>query len=123
MVQTDRKYTKDHEWVKVEGTKAFIGISDHAQSELGDVVFVELPNVGDSFSAGDSFAVIESVKAASEIFTQVTGTVVEVNEALSDAPETINSDPYGSFLAAFEVESINSSALMTADEYTAYIGG
>ena len=121
MTPNDRRYTKDHEWILVEGNVAKIGISDHAQDSLGDIVFVELPNVGDSFSAGDSFAVVESVKAASEIYTQVAGTVCEVNEALVDAPELLNSDPYSNFIAALEVSSINDSELMSAEEYDAFV--
>lgn len=90
------KYTKDHEWVRFEedGT-AVIGITDYAQSSLGDVTFVELPEIEDSFDAGESFGVVESVKAASDLYMPLTGTVVAVNEALADAPESVNSDPYG----------------------------
>ncbi|HEY1016026.1 MAG TPA: glycine cleavage system protein GcvH [Herpetosiphonaceae bacterium] len=89
------KYAKSHEWIKVEGDTATIGISDYAQHALGDIVFVELPDVGASFGAGDSFGVVESVKAASDVYLPVSGEVVEINEALLDAPETVNSDPYG----------------------------
>lgn len=122
MTPHDRKYTKDHEWIQINGSRAAIGISDYAQSSMSDIVYVELPNVGDSFSAGSSFAVVESVKAASEIFTQVTGRVVEVNEALADAPETLNSDPYGAFIAIFDIQSVDEGALLSAEEYEAYIG-
>ncbi len=89
------RYSKDHEWVRVEGNKATVGITDFAQSELGDVVFVELPANGVAVTAGKQFAVVESVKAVSDIFAPVSGTVTAVNDALTDAPETINSDPYG----------------------------
>lgn len=89
------KYSETDEWVKVEGGEALIGISDYAQDLLSDLVYVELPEVGDSFDKGDSFGVVESVKAASDVNMPVSGEVVAVNEALEDAPETINSDPYG----------------------------
>lgn len=121
MIPTDRKYTKDHEWVLVTGNVAKIGITDHAQSALGDIVFVDVPSVGDSFSAGDSFAVVESVKAASEIYTQVAGKVVEVNEILDAQPELINSDPYGAFLAAIEFTDLDEAAFLSAEQYGALI--
>jgi glycine cleavage system H protein len=88
-------YSKDHEWVRVDGDVAIIGITDYAQNSLGDVVYVELPKTGDDFSANESFGSVESVKAVSEIFTPVTGEVLEINQALTDEPETVNSDPYG----------------------------
>jgi glycine cleavage system H protein len=88
-------YSKDHEWVRVDGDVAIIGITDYAQNSLGDVVYVELPKTGDDFSANESFGSVESVKAVSEMFTPVTGEVLEINETLTDKPETVNSDPYG----------------------------
>jgi glycine cleavage system H protein len=88
-------YSKDHEWVRVDGDVAIIGITDYAQNSLGDVVYVELPKTGDDFSANESFGSVESVKAVSEMFTPVTGEVLEINQALTDEPETVNSDPYG----------------------------
>jgi glycine cleavage system H protein len=94
MVPEELKYTKEHEWVKLEGDTATIGITDHAQSELGDITFVELPNTGLSLKKGDSAATIESVKAANDIYAPISGEVLEVNESLNDAPETINSSPY-----------------------------
>jgi glycine cleavage system H protein len=94
-VPGDLQYTKSHEWVRTEGETATIGITDHAQDELGDVVFVELPDEGATFDAGDSFGTVESVKAVSDLYTPVGGEVVEVNSALNDAPEKINEDPYG----------------------------
>lgn len=121
MVPTDRKYTKDHEWVLISGNTAKIGITDHAQNAMGDIVFVDVPAVGDSFSAGESFAVVESVKAASEIYTQVSGKVVEVNEALDGEPELINKDPYGAFLAVIEFSFVNEDALLTAQQYEALL--
>ncbi|AQS58351.1 glycine cleavage system protein GcvH [Desulforamulus ferrireducens] len=89
------KYSKEHEWVRVEGNRAVIGITDFAQDSLGDIVFVELPSVGDSLEADDTFGVVESVKTASDLYAPVSGKVVEVNEALADAPEMVNQDPYG----------------------------
>ena len=94
-VPEELQYTKSHEWVRTEGDTATIGITDHAQDELGDVVFVELPEVGTTFEAGDSFGTVASVKAVSDLYTPVGGEVVEVNEALNDQPEKINEDPYG----------------------------
>ena len=94
-VPGDLQYTKSHEWVRTEGDTATIGITDHAQDELGDVVFVELPAQGDTFDAGDTFGTVESVKAVSDLYAPVGGEVLEVNSALDDAPEKINEDPYG----------------------------
>lgn len=102
----DLKFLKSHEWARVEGDgKVTVGISDHAQALLGDLVYVELPSVGDRVEAGNGCAVVESVKAASDIYAPVTGTVVEVNAALSDKPETINEDAYGDgWIFVLEVE-------------------
>ena len=94
-VLEELQYSKDHEWIRVEGEVGTIGITDHAQNSLGDVVYVELPKVGDSFAAHEPFGSVESVKAVSEIFTPVSGEVVEVNELLQDEPEKVNADPYG----------------------------
>ena len=94
-VPEDLHYSKDHEWVRVDGDQAIIGITDYAQNSLGDVVYVELPKAGDHFAANESFGSVESVKAVSEVFTPVAGEVVKTNESLADEPETVNSDPYG----------------------------
>ena len=94
-VPGDLQYTKTHEWVRREGDTATVGITDHAQDELGDVVFIELPEEGASFGTGDAFGTIESVKAVSDLYSPVGGEVVEVNEVLNDAPEKVNEDPYG----------------------------
>ena len=94
-VPQDLQYTKSHEWVRIEDGTATIGITDHAQEELGDVVFVELPEAGATIEAGDSFGTVESVKAVSDLYSPVGGEVVEVNSSLEDAPEKINDDPYG----------------------------
>jgi len=90
----DVKYTKDHEWAKLAGDIVTIGLSDYAQDQLGEIVFVELPEVGDSFSKGDEFGSVESVKAVSEVYIPISGEVVEINEALEDAPELVNEDCY-----------------------------
>jgi glycine cleavage system H protein len=94
-VPEDLQYSKDHEWVRVKGDTGTIGITDHAQNSLGDVVYVELPKPGETFAAHESFGSVESVKAVSEIFTPVGGEIVEVNESLQDEPEKVNNDPYG----------------------------
>ena len=94
-IPQDLQYTRSHEWVRTEGDTATVGISDHAQDELGDVVFVELPDEGATFDAGESFGTVESVKAVSDVYAPVGGEVVEVNSSLEDAPEKINDDPYG----------------------------
>jgi glycine cleavage system H protein len=94
-VPEDLHYSKDHEWIRVEGDIGTIGITDHAQHSLGDVVYVELPKVGETFSAHESFGSVESVKAVSEIFTPVGGEITETNESLQDEPEKVNTDPYG----------------------------
>ena len=94
-IPEDLHYSKDHEWVRIEGDTGTVGITDHAQHALGDVVYVELPKVGDSFAAHETFGSVESVKAVSELFCPVAGEVIEVNESLQDDPEKVNSDPYG----------------------------
>ena len=94
-IPEDLHYSKDHEWIRIEGDTGTVGITDHAQHALGDVVYVELPKVGDSFAAHETFGSVESVKAVSELFCPVAGEVIEVNESLQDDPEKVNSDPYG----------------------------
>ena len=94
-VPEELQYTRSHEWVRTEGDTATIGITDHAQEELGDIVFVELPEEGATFDVGDAFGTVESVKAVSDLYAPVGGEVVEVNEVLNDTPEKINEDPYG----------------------------
>ncbi len=112
-------YSKDHEWVRVEGDVAVVGITDYAQNSLGDVVYVELPKVGEEFAANESFGSVESVKAVSEVFSPVSGTVAEVNEALNDEPEKVNGDSYGEGWM-IKVRMSNSGevdSLLTAAEY------
>ena len=94
-IPTDLKYTEDHEWVRVEGDEAYIGITDFAQGELGDIVFVEVETVDEELDKGDTFGTIEAVKTVSDLFMPVSGTVLEVNETLEDTPDVINNDPYG----------------------------
>jgi glycine cleavage system H protein len=94
-VPEDLHYSKDHEWVRVEGDQAIIGITDYAQNSLGDVVYVELPKAGEKFAASEPFGSVESVKAVSEVFTPIAGTITSINELLADEPEKVNSDPYG----------------------------
>ena len=113
------KYTKDHEWMKMEGDIAVIGISDFAQDALGDVVFINLPEVGDTVTAGESFGAVESVKAVSDVNSPVTGVIVAVNEDLADSPENLNSDPYGSWI--IKVEKITATEeLLDAAAYEAF---
>ncbi len=117
MIPTDRKYTREHDWVMIEDGIAKLGITDHAQNELGDIVYVELPEVGDEYGVGDSYTTVESVKAASPVYTQVAGEVVAVNEELDAQPELLNQDPYGQFIAAIKVSDVNESELLSAEEY------
>ncbi|MEG3191335.1 glycine cleavage system protein GcvH [Lysobacter sp. D1-1-M9] len=120
----DLKFLKSHEWARVEGDgKVTVGISDHAQSLLGDLVYVELPNVGDRIEAGNACAVVESVKAASDVYAPVTGTVVEVNTALNDKPETINEDAFGDgWIFVLEIEEREQlNELIEPDDYAELI--
>ncbi|MDX1609958.1 MAG: glycine cleavage system protein GcvH [Halofilum sp. (in: g-proteobacteria)] len=123
-VPSELKYTRDHEWVRVDddGTVT-IGITDHAQQELGDLVFVEVPEVGTTFAAGDAAAVVESVKAASDVYAPLSGEVVEANDELADAPETINNDAFGEgWIFRLKIEDGDSmDELMSADEYEEFI--
>jgi len=115
-VPEELQYTRSHEWVRTEGDTATIGITDHAQEELGDVVFVELPEEGDAIGAGDSFGTVESVKAVSDLYTPVGGEVVEVNSSLEDAPEKINDDPYGEGWIV-KLSSTEEADLLSPEEY------
>ncbi len=123
-VLPDLKYTKDHEWVKVEGKLARIGITDHAQTELTEIVFVELPAVGKEVKAGDVLGNVESVKTVSEVFAPVSGVVKEANGRLVDSPELLNKDPYAQgWVAVVEMtDSTELSALMSADDYKRLLG-
>ncbi len=114
-------YTKDHEWISVAGEKSYIGISDYAQTHLGDIVYIELPELDMEAAAGDSIGVIESVKAVATIFCPVDGTIVEVNEELEESPELINQDPYENWIAVFEINNRDDlDSLMNAQVYAEY---
>lgn len=111
-------YSKDHEWIKVEGEKTYVGITDYAQKALGDIVYIELPEEDDEFEAGDSMCTIESVKAASELFTPLTGKVIEINEDLEDNPASVNSEPYESWIVCLELSDTSElDEMMSAKEY------
>jgi glycine cleavage system H protein len=122
-IPEELSYTKDHEWVRVKGDNATIGITDHAQHQLGDVVYVELPKVGDKFEAAEPFGSVESVKAVSEIYMPVSGTVVEVNGTLNDSPEKVNEDPYGTgWMVVLKMsEPAQIDGLLSSIEYEDYI--
>ena len=124
---SDLKFLDSHEWVKVDDNTVIVGISDHAQNELGEVVFVELPAIGDEFVSGDEAAVVESVKAASEVYTPLSGEVIEVNEALEENTELVNTSPYEDgwfFKLRVSDENLGSiDSLMTAEEYSSMLDG
>ena len=123
MTPEDSRYARSHEYIHVEGNIGTIGITDYAQKELGDVVFVELPQVGSQLEMGDELGSIESVKAVSELFSPVTGEVVEINEALADKPDLINSDPYGDgWMVRVKLSTPDEvEELMTSDDYEDYV--
>jgi glycine cleavage system H protein len=117
-VPDDLLYSRDHEWVRIEGTNARIGITDYAQDALGDVVFVQAPAVGASVAAGDSFGEVESTKSVSDIYAPVSGTVARVNERLADEPALVNSDPYGEgWLCEIAIDSTSTEHLLSASAY------
>ena len=114
----DYKYTKEHEWIKVEGGTGTIGITDHAQNSLGDIVFVDLPKVGADVTAGKSFGTVESVKAVSELYAPVSGSVTAINEELATAPEKINSDAHGAWMIKVKIANPTElNSLLSADDY------
>lgn len=116
------KYSESHEWVKVEDGIALIGVTDYAQKEMGDITYVDLPDEGDEVAAGESFGALESVKASSDLYSPVSGEVVEVNSELEDAPEKVNEDPYGSWIIKVKLADVSElDALLTAAAYTALI--
>lgn len=122
-VPEDLRYTKEHEWVRVDGDRATVGITDHAQNELTDVVYIELPSAGDVFAEGEEFAVVESVKAASEIFAPVPGTVAEVNTNLEDRPELVNESPYEAGWLIVLTPTGEAEGLLTAAQYREFVEG
>ncbi|MBI4373348.1 MAG: glycine cleavage system protein GcvH [Deltaproteobacteria bacterium] len=119
----DLKYTKEHEWIRLRGNMAIIGITDYAQEQLGEVVFIELPDEGEEITKDDSFGVVESVKSVSDIYAPVSGRIVEVNDPLLDNPETLNEEPYGEgWLIKVEVANpAEVEELLTSDRYQSYI--
>ena len=117
---SDLKYAKTHEWIREEDGLIVIGLTDFAQDQLGDIVFVGLPEVGDAVEVGDSFADVESVKAVSDIYSPVSGVVAEVNEELLDAPEAVNSDPYGAWLIKVKDVTDEEEGMLDADAYEAF---
>lgn len=123
MVPTDRRYTKEHEWIRMEGNAGTVGITEYAQNELGDVVFVELPKLGARLKSGQTMGTVESVKAVSDIFSPVSGEVIEINETLAQSPEQINKDPHGAaWLVKIRLDNPQeAAALMDAAAYEAYI--
>lgn len=120
----DLMYTKDHEWAKVEGDVVLVGITDYAQDQLGDIVFVEMPEEGDSFDAGDEFGTLESVKAVSELYLPIAGEIVEANEELDDSPELINQDPYEGWIVKVKPANMaEMDSLLDRDGYLAILQG
>lgn len=122
MYPADCKYTKDHEWIKVEGGVGRVGITDFAQKQLGDVVFLDLPQVGRALKQGDAFGTVESVKAVSELYSPVSGEVVAVNTALAEKPETVNKDPHGSWMVEIRLSApAEMSSLLAVADYSALV--
>ena len=123
-VPANLKYTKEHEWIRVEGNSAFVGITDYAQSELGEIVFVEVETIGESLKEGDVFGTVEAVKTVSDLYLPVDGTILEFNEELESAPELVNDDPYGKgWMVKIRIpESSQLDALLSASDYEALIG-
>jgi glycine cleavage system H protein len=123
MYPTDRKYTRDHEWIRVSGSEGQVGITDYAQRQLGDVVFVDLPTVGRSIRKGEAFGTIESVKAVSELFAPATGQVTQVNTALGDHPQAVNEKPHDTWLILVRLADPGElTALLDAEQYAALAG-
>jgi len=117
------RYTKDHEWIRVEGDRVRMGITDYAQDALGDIVFIQLPAVGSSIALHDAMSEIESTKSVNDVYAPVSGTVAETNQALKDRPELLNSDPYGEgWICVISDPVLNESVLLSADEYAALVG-
>lgn len=119
---TDRKYTKEHEWIQVNGNTATVGITDYAQESLGDIVFVETPKVGAELAGGKTFGTVESVKAVSDLFAPVSGTVTEVNGDLATAPEKVNKDPHGSWMLKMTLKNAGElDSLLSAADYEKFV--
>ena len=124
-IKSELKYTKDHEWIQIEGNDAIIGITDYAQSELGDIVFVEIETIGDDLKKEESFGSVEAVKTVSDLFAPLSGKIIEINEALEDNPELVNNDPYGEgWIIKMEIKDLSETEdLLDADSYKDLIGG
>ena len=119
---TDRKYTKEHEWIQANGTSATIGITDHAQESLGDIVFVELPKVGTELAAGTTFGTVESVKAVSDLYAPASGTVTETNGDLATSPEKVNKDPHGAWMLKITLKNAGElNGLLSASDYEKFV--
>jgi glycine cleavage system H protein len=119
---SDRKYTKQHEWIQASGTAATVGITDHAQEELGDIVFVELPKAGAEVTAGKTFGSVESVKAVSDLYAPASGTVTEVNGDLATSPENVNKDPHGSWMMKITLKNPGElDALLSSTDYEKFV--
>jgi glycine cleavage system H protein len=119
---TDRKYTKEHEWIQVNGSSAAVGITDYAQQSLGDIVFVEVPKVGAELAAGKTFGTVESVKAVSDLFSPASGTVTEVNGELATSPEKVNKDPHGSWMIKLALKNAGElDGLLSAGDYEKFV--
>ncbi len=123
-IPTDLRYTKDHEWIRVEGENAVVGITDYAQSELGEIVFVDVPTVGEVISQGDVFGSVEAVKTVSDLNMPATGKVLKLNEVLNDQPDLVNNDPYGEgWMIKLQLSDVTElDHLLTAEEYAKLIG-
>jgi glycine cleavage system H protein len=118
----DRKYTKEHEWIKADGAAATVGITDHAQNSLGDIVFVELPKPGTAVSSGKSFGTVESVKAVSDLFAPASGTITEANDSLVSKPEQVNKDPHGAWMVKIQLSDPKElNNLLSAEDYQKYV--
>jgi glycine cleavage system H protein len=124
-IKSELKYTKDHEWIQIEGNDAIIGITDYAQSELGDIVFVEIETIGDDLKKEEIFGSVEAVKTVSDLFIPLSGKIIEINEALEDNPELVNNDPYGEgWIIKMEIKDLlEIEDLLDADSYKDLIGG
>ncbi|MBT3442118.1 MAG: glycine cleavage system protein GcvH [Flavobacteriaceae bacterium] len=124
-IKSELKYTKDHEWIQIEGNDAIIGITDYAQSELGDIVFVEIETIGDDLKKEEIFGSVEAVKTVSDLFAPLSGKIIEINEALEDNPELVNNDPYGEgWIIKMEIKDLSETEdLLDADSYKDLIGG
>lgn len=122
-IPDDLRYTKDHEWVRIDGTTATIGVTDHAQEQLGDIVYVELPQVGEEFSRGDTFGVLESVKAVSDCYIPISGKITDANSVITESPEIVNEEPYGDgWMVKIEIaDKTELNGLMDHAQYEAFV--